>query len=383
MGAMLNGQPRRTVRSRRSSSVIAQAIAVLAKYGGSWWQSGPEYTFTGSDGTGAAGDNADTGYVRDLCGNARPLTQATTGFKPKLRRVPKRLGAELVSNGDFAAGSTGWVGATAGVSFSGGAVNIVSSSGEFQGIAQNNVLQAGKTYLAQADVVINSGVGGVTLSSGATNVTQTTTGKLYGTFTAPTHYIEVKRFAGAVNATVDNVSVREVIEWTWAWVFDGVDDILTTPSLPAGTDETIMVCATSLTNAGTPRAPIGKRSVNNGLFIRRESGGALNGHAMTGSGFGVAMSLESSHINFSPFLATVLAKSGASRGRFNGSQVATTSGVYAGWAGPLGVGSEKGMDSGTQWNGYVFAAAYAPAAIPDAELLIVERAMAQLGGVTI
>lgn len=69
---------------------LAQAVAILTKYGGSLWLADPAYTFTGSDGTGAAGDNSDTGYVRDLCGNARPLTQATTGFKPKLRRLSDR-----------------------------------------------------------------------------------------------------------------------------------------------------------------------------------------------------------------------------------------------------------------------------------------------------
>lgn len=69
---------------------LAQAVAILTRYGGSLWVASPDYTFTGSDGTGAAGDGSDTGYVRDLCGNARPLTQSTTSFKPKLRRVSGR-----------------------------------------------------------------------------------------------------------------------------------------------------------------------------------------------------------------------------------------------------------------------------------------------------
>jgi len=92
MGAMLNGQPRRTVRSRRGSSIIAQAIAILTRYGGSLWVADPAYVFTGSDGSGAASDGSDTGYVRDLCGNARPLTQATTAAKPKLRLLSGRWG---------------------------------------------------------------------------------------------------------------------------------------------------------------------------------------------------------------------------------------------------------------------------------------------------
>jgi len=71
-------------------NAIDEAVGILQKYGGSLWVADPTYTFTGSDGTGAAGDGSDAGYVRDLCGNARPLTQATTGFKPKLRLVGGR-----------------------------------------------------------------------------------------------------------------------------------------------------------------------------------------------------------------------------------------------------------------------------------------------------
>ncbi len=390
MGAMLNGQPRRTLRSRRSSSLIAQAIAILRANGGSWWQPDPAYTFTGSDGTGAAGDGSDAGYGVDLTGNGRQLFQATTGFKPKLRRVPKRLGAELVTNGNFGV-TTGWAAAGGTVAIGSNTLTLTSSGAGYAARAESInplALNLGSTYV----LAVNTPSGGGTFRLGTTQGQP----QLYGSSALSAGYTAVNWVATAAQAyislvgsatsgvqnTYTQASVREVLEWTWAWVFDGVDDILSTASLPAGIDETIMVCATSLTSAGTARAPIGKRNLNNGVFIRRESGGALNANAMTGSGFGT-MTLESPHTNFVPFVATAAAKTGASRGRLNGTQRATTTGTYAGWAGPLGIGAEKGTDSGTQWNGNVFAAAYAPTALSDADLLIIEKAMAQLAGVTI
>lgn len=488
-------------------NAIDEAVAILQKYDGSLWVASPDYTFTGSDGTGAAGDGSDAGYARDLCATygaelltngdfsqgatgwtlqqptagsvsiaggvasiistdgsnsylqaagtpltvgkiyelscdyattvgsvslrdssgtiikalsvgkntlqfvattatfrfnrdgacnctidnvsvrevvGRPLTQPTTGFKPKLKRVPKRLGPELATNGDFANGSTGWS-LTAAATVSGGSLSL-NGSGSDALATQSSQCFSGTSYQVSYQVTSFTS-GNVSVNFGGQASMPVNAVGNYSQVLAPatsnsTGVVVQARFGIGFVGTVDNISVREVLEWGWAWVFDGTNDILATVTLPAGTDETIMVCATSLTSAGTARAPIGKRNTNNGLFIRRESGGALNGNAMTGSGFG-SMALESPHTNFRPFIATVSAKSGASRGRFNGSQVATTSGVYAGWAGPLGVGAEKGTDSGTQWNGNVFAAAYAPAAIPDAELLIIEKAMAELGGITL
>ncbi|WP_170252716.1 hypothetical protein, partial [Vogesella mureinivorans] len=338
-------------------------------------------------GGGVGSFTIDRVSVKEIIG--RPLTQPTTGFKPKLRRVPKRLGQELVTNGNFAANSD-WVGSGGTVAISGGVLTLTSTGVGFAARAMAAMpmnLNVGATYV----LAVNTPSGGSFRLGSTQGLAQ-----LYSSPVLPAGYTAVNWVATAdqayitltgsstsgVQNTFTQASVREVLEWGWAWVFDGVDDILSTASLPAGTDETIMVCATSLTNAGTARAPIGKRNLNNGLFLRRESGGALNGNAMTGSGFG-PMTLETPHVNFSPFVATVSAKSGASRGRLNGTQKATTAGVYAGWAGPLGVGSEKGTDSGTQWSGYVFAAAYIPGTPTDAELLIIERAMAQLAGVTI
>jgi hypothetical protein len=43
----------------------------------------------------------------------------------------------------------------------------------------------------------------------------------------------------------------------------------------------------------------------------------------------------------------------------------------------------KAVNAARYFNAGVFAAAYCPTALSDAEMLIIERAMAQLGGITI
>lgn len=73
---------------------LAQAAAILAKYGGSLWVADPRYTFTGSDGTGAASIGGSVGYVRDLVGT-RHATQATTARKPLLQLSGGKLGLKF------------------------------------------------------------------------------------------------------------------------------------------------------------------------------------------------------------------------------------------------------------------------------------------------
>lgn len=67
-----------------SGRLIAQAIAILSRYGGSLWIAGTQYVALGSDGTGAVADGGSVGYGRDPIGG-RHATQATTMRKPLLQ----------------------------------------------------------------------------------------------------------------------------------------------------------------------------------------------------------------------------------------------------------------------------------------------------------
>ena len=78
---------------------LAQAAAILAKYGGSLWVADQRYAFTGSDGTGAASIGGSVGYVRDLVGT-RHATQATTARKPLLQLSGGKLGLKFDGTDD-------------------------------------------------------------------------------------------------------------------------------------------------------------------------------------------------------------------------------------------------------------------------------------------
>lgn len=513
---------------QRPANLIAQAVALLARYGGSLWVSDPAYTFTGSDGTGVTSDGSDAGYVRDLCatygpelvpadwmginssytnqglsvvkttdavadtitlaltgtaaatssapinnllssnvptnggeifelsavgsasitpagasaklllveGNAslsylrgtlvplgskavvalgadcnfirlavyvsnwtvgsavsanitlqkpslrqivgRPLFQSTTGFKPKLRRVPKRLGPELLVNGDFS-NTAGWD-LTGAAIISGGALVL---NGASSNVLATQVIPCtlGKSYQVDYQVVSYTS-GNVSVNFGGQAGTPVNSVGSYSQVLTPATSNSVgaivqARIATGFVGTVDNISVREVIEWGWAWVFDGTDDLLATVSQPASTEETLIVCKDSVREASGVGTYMSKRgggftgawmytdtNSDNGLAAGNGTAWQYNGFTPPGNPTKLVMSAVTS--------ATQVKKRTNALNTVN-------SFSYASDAGPVSVG-------GYTWafaNATVFAAAYAPAAIPDAELLIVEKAIAQLAGVTI
>lgn len=284
------------------------AVSILQAYGGSLWVASPNYCYIMSDGTGIPTDGSEIGYVRDLCGNARPLTQPTTSFKPKLKRVPKRLGPELVATGDFAS-SAGWV-VGSGWAISGGAAQATAGNA-WAALAQTaEYLQAGREYHVSADVTRASGTLYAQLATSGSAVTAffaTSSGKFSGVVAMPAGANPLVTLlndaTGGFVGSVDNVSVREVLEWGWAWVFDGADDYL----------------------------------------------GAA---AKTGESGYLAVAFAESGVRWQALLGS----GGLVIGRIS----TTTTDFFC---------------------GEIFAAAYCPGTLSDAERLIVERAMAIFGGI--
>ena len=117
------------------------------------------------------------------------------------------LGSELVTNGDFETDSD-WNKTQA--TISNGVANI-SSDGSYAAIDQSNVSVIGKTYLYSIDVKSITGTMQFRLGSG-TDVDITTTGVKTGYIVATSTTLEIKRKAGAgaINVTIDNVSVKQV-----------------------------------------------------------------------------------------------------------------------------------------------------------------------------
>ena len=117
------------------------------------------------------------------------------------------LGSQLITNGDFATDSD-WNKTQA--TISNGVANI-SSDGSYAAIDQSNVSVIGKTYLYSIDVKSITGTMQFRLGSG-TDVDITTIGIKTGYIVATSTTLEIKRKSGAgeINATIDNVSVKQV-----------------------------------------------------------------------------------------------------------------------------------------------------------------------------
>lgn len=357
---------------------VNNAISILSKYGGSLWVADPAYTFTGSDGTGAASDGSDTGYVRDLVSNARPLFQSTTGFKPKLKRVPKKLGPEIIVDNSFE-GTSGWV-LGGGFSIAGGQLtaNAVATNQSAYRQLSDSTLQAGKSY--QFEIVCSSYTSGTyaLLSTGGGNpigdkaAAGTFTGVLNNS-TAGAVYVWAKQ---PLTAVFDSISVREVLEWGWAWVFDGADDVLATVSQPTAAAETLIICAdVSAAAAQTARVRIEKADSTTGLRIYGDTAPFYALHyAAAGAQFTPCGGASDKR-----GVATLRVAAGAQATRMNGVQYAVKSTNYVSGALPVKIGN--GIYGASAMN--VFAAAYIPGAPTNAELLIVERAIGALAGVKI
>lgn len=123
------------------------------------------------------------------------------------------LGPELVTNGDFSAGSTGWTDITGSWAVTGGALAGTSIPASAYGPYSNGVATAGRIYLATFTITVASG--SLLVRVGNTESSAYTTGgtfSQYFTATSSAATIFQLRAGGAgFTGTIDNISVREVI----------------------------------------------------------------------------------------------------------------------------------------------------------------------------
>lgn len=319
---------------------------------------------------------------------SRPLFQATTGFKPKLRRVPKKLGPELVTNGDFANGSNGWS-LTAAATVSGGSLSL-NGSGSDALATQSSQCFSGASYqvsyqvtsFTSGNVSVNFGGQASTPVNAVGNYSQV----LSPTTSNSTGVVVQARFGIGFVGTVDNISVREVLEWTWAWVFDGGDDWLGVTGAPASpaTAHTMGAAAYASTvasrcsllamrNTGN-NTPLDALEINTGQPTWRQRNDAATTAALSGDVFPAStrlvVSMRSDGVN------AVLRQNGVQK-----STSATTTGAIT--VNNLSMGIGRGANVVDPLNGGIFAAFYIPGVPTDAEMLIIERAMGQVGGITI
>jgi len=150
--------------------------------------------------------------MSNLLEKASIITTPTAYSDGKLHSVKpvQTLGDEEVVNGDFATDSnwskgTGW-------SISGGSANF--SGGTDANFNQNNIIENGKKYLLEFDL-INLIDGGVTVRVGNTNVTDYTLfeSKHYALTTiSDGTSLMFRSFSNTGGFSIDNVSIKEVID---------------------------------------------------------------------------------------------------------------------------------------------------------------------------
>lgn len=129
--------------------------------------------------------------------------------------APDTLGPELVTNGDFSDGTTGWTGrnGATGAIVDGG-MEVTSPVNFFGGVVQSLTLVVGHFYLLTATVRVGTApqveirvdYGGNVSTSSSTNTA------IQVIFAAPsaTNLIQLNTFAGGGTAFFDNISVKEI-----------------------------------------------------------------------------------------------------------------------------------------------------------------------------
>jgi hypothetical protein len=121
------------------------------------------------------------------------------------------LGEELVTNGDFSDGLTGWTsGAFDAATLEAGGARIERSSVPAlnSAIIQASIFETGKVYRILYDVVSGSGNAGTALLINGVNASSVV-GSYSIVFTAPTVSFEARCYLGNF-AVLDNISVRKL-----------------------------------------------------------------------------------------------------------------------------------------------------------------------------
>jgi len=139
------------------------------------------------------------------------MTRATAGTRVNSSGVVETvelLGSELVVNGDFSS-DTDWIKAPSGVTISGGSVNFNSASDTY---VYQDILTTTKTYKIIFSGTINSGSLYIGENGVATNTytAGTYTNEVaYFTVASSSRFIIRKTGVGTLDATIDNISVKE------------------------------------------------------------------------------------------------------------------------------------------------------------------------------
>ena len=152
--------------------------------------------------------------------------QATAANKPTLVRIPRKRGAELILNGNFNTDLNGWTQGNTGastVTWSSGQALFNTNGTDGARLRQQVSVTPGKTYWIScyATPSLSTGLG---TAAGSTDLVGYMSGSVGFAYTATSSLLWLNTVTATNGVMLDNVSVREVLEWSNAVQIDGVDD---------------------------------------------------------------------------------------------------------------------------------------------------------------
>lgn len=259
------------------TSLVAQALAILAKYGAAANLYLP--------GVGAI-SGITAGNWLDNTGTTAATVDGQVGL---VVSAGKAVGPELVTNGDFSAGSAGWS-VPAGWSIASGVCTATSTSASFKQIA--TPCTAGKFYLVEFDWNHAGGILYVRVGVGAA-ATFTTSGRKSAVLLAA-GIQGFEAYGGAVSGVLDNISVRELpgahltqstaasrpvlrqSGGVYSWQFDGSNDSFSSTQTPGNAG---FFCASAnVIDSGVLRTLLGAGAgsdASSGVWLARAASNAL------------------------------------------------------------------------------------------------------------
>lgn len=330
-------------------------------------------------------NNASLWYVRNDLSN---VAQNTDGSGAMSLNAPIGLlldqqyggamGSELVTNGGFDSGGSGWT-PGAGWSVSSGAASMVSAQGSNTYTGQTISSTSGRLYRVQYDLTVNSGQAVVYVGSGGGGVTRNATGTYTEYIQAGTdgtlYLFGITGFTGSF----DNVSVREVLEWSYALQFDGSNDNLTAQ---IGSSSTF-----TLITAGIPVSGVlGQK----GLIGSSVGTNARNYLSLEGStnlfsgaaGSATAAVLQSPDaVGNRSFVGSLVADGALAKLHLGGLQTAASAYTYGTGTGTsIALGAINYSPIANYFSGIKVLECVSPSAMPDADRQAIERFGAYLIG---
>jgi hypothetical protein len=309
------------------------------------------------------------------------------------------LGPELVGDPTFS--TPAYWSVDAGVAVTGGQA-VWTASALNAAVYKSGLLTVGQTYQIEFDIVSISGGGlFVDTGSGTNPPTKTTPGR-YSCKVTVGATLFIVRCAASTTAAIDNITCKQIFGYPalqatsgnrptlelqangyYGMRFDGVNDFLAGPapaSLPAS--ETIIACG-AFASTSTTQYLMARRVGASGVMLRCESAGNIIATGLTGAGFGT-VDLGIAIVN-APDVLSLVAQNNDVKAWRNGvaGTPSITTFLAADTSTSVGLGNISGnAAAGSTMNGKGWLYFWAPAAVPDADRIAIERFAALLSGAT-